>query len=106
MKGCPIYVDDDVNAHDLIDSLLVCHPKQRITVDEALLHSIPPSAPLNTSTPLQFCTHIYFYCNYFPLIAELSATVVRCQGRRIVHMPLYPYFDPFAGFSMFYPIFF
>ena len=103
------YVVDEVNALDLIDKLLVCDPKQRITVDEALsheyFHSIPPPAPLNTSNLPQFGTQNYFYCNYFPYIADLSAAVVPGQGGNIVPMPLYPFFQT-AGFSMFYPIFF
>ena len=62
------YVVNEVTALDLIDKLLVCDPKQRITVDEALspeyFHPIPPSATLNTSTLSQFCTtafdvHVY-----------------------------------------------
>ena len=98
-----------VNTLDPIDKLIVCDPKQRITVDEALsheyFHSIPPPAPLNTCNLPQFGTKCYFYCNYFTYIADLSAAVVPGQGGNIVPMPLYPFFQT-AGFSMFYPIFF
>ena len=51
----------------------------------------------------------YIYLFLFqlsPYIAGLSAVVAPCQGMRIEYMHLHPYFDPFAGFSMFYPIFF
>ena len=57
-----------VNSLDPIDKLIVCDPKQRITVDEALsheyFHSIPPPAPLTTCNLPQFGTQFYFYCNH------------------------------------------